>query len=63
MKTNAGTLDHTLRIVVALALIGMAATDVVGVWGWIGVVPLLTGPMGNGPRYSLLGVNSGPTRR
>lgn len=63
MKTHAGTLDRTLRLVVGLALIGMAATNVIGVWGWIGVVPLLTGPIGNCPRYSLLGINSCPTRR
>ncbi|CAN7666103.1 DUF2892 domain-containing protein [Pseudorhodoferax sp. LjRoot39] len=58
MKTNAGTLDRTLRIVAGLALIALAATGTVGPWSWIGVVPLLTGAIGNCPLYSLLGINT-----
>lgn len=63
MKTNEGTLDRTLRIVGGLALIAMTATGVVGLWGWIGVVPLLTGAIGNCPLYSLLGINTCGLRR
>jgi hypothetical protein len=33
MKTNVGGIDRALRIVVGLALIGLAATGTVGVWG------------------------------
>ena len=43
MKTNVGGIDKILRIVVGIALVSMAALGVVGAWGWIGVVPLLTG--------------------
>jgi hypothetical protein len=43
MKTNVGGIDKILRVVVGIALIAMAALGVVGAWGWIGVVPLLTG--------------------
>jgi hypothetical protein len=63
MRTNEGTLDRGLRIVVGLALIGMAATGVIGLWGYIGVVPLLTGAVGMCPLYTLLGINTCPTRR
>lgn len=63
MKTNAGTLDRSLRIVAGLALIALAATGTVGLWGWIGVVPLLTGAIGNCPLYSLLGINTCGMRR
>jgi len=28
------------------------------VWGWLGLVPLLTGLVGSCPLYSLLGINS-----
>ncbi|MFZ3118625.1 MAG: DUF2892 domain-containing protein [Variovorax sp.] len=63
MKTNEGTLDRSLRIVVGLALIAMAATGVVGMWGYIGVVPLLTGAIGNCPLYTLLGLNTCRTPR
>lgn len=63
MKSNEGTLDRGLRIVAGLAFIGMAATGMVGAWGYIGVVPLLTGAVGFCPVYTLLGINTCPTRR
>jgi hypothetical protein len=32
-------------------------------WGYIGVVPLLTGAIGMCPVYTLLGINTCPARR
>lgn len=58
MRTNEGMLDRGLRIIVGLALIGMAATETVGPWGYIGVVPLLTGLIGNCPLYTMLGIRT-----
>jgi len=58
MKCNVGTIDRTLRIAAGLILIGLAATGTIGVWGWIGVLPLLTGIFRFCPAYPLLGVNS-----
>ncbi|WP_351011182.1 DUF2892 domain-containing protein [Shewanella sp. S1-58-MNA-CIBAN-0166] len=58
MKTNEGMLDRSLRVTAGLVLIGLAATETIGIWGYIGVVPLLTGAVGLCPLYSLLGINS-----
>jgi len=58
MKANVGTLDRGLRIVGGLTLIALAATGQVGVWGWIGVVPLLTGVFRYCPAYPLIGMNT-----
>ena len=33
MKTNVGTIDRSLRILVGLVLIALAATGTVGWWG------------------------------
>ncbi|SEQ18326.1 YgaP family membrane protein [Giesbergeria anulus] len=63
MKTNIGGVDRILRIVVGLVLIGLAATDTVGWWGWIGVVPLLTGVFRFCPAYTLLGINTCPLNK
>jgi hypothetical protein len=63
MKTNVGGIDKILRIVVGIALISLAALGVVGVWGWIGVVPLLTGLFGVCPAYLLLGANTCPVKK
>jgi hypothetical protein len=63
MKTNVGTIDRILRVVLGLALIALTLTGTIGVWGWIGVVPLLTAAMGFCPLYTVLGFSSCPVKR
>ncbi len=58
MKCNVGGLDRMLRIVAGLALIGLTLTNVIGVWGWIGIVPLVTGIFRFCPLYIPLGIKS-----
>ena len=58
MTTNVGTIDRALRIVVGLALIALAFTGTIGVWGYVGVVPLATALLGWCPAYSLLGIKT-----
>ncbi|MEO5671184.1 MAG: DUF2892 domain-containing protein [Ramlibacter sp.] len=60
MKVNEGVIDRGLRVIVGLLLIGLAATGTVGAWGYIGVIPLVTGAIGMCPIYSLLGINTCP---
>ncbi|QTN23039.1 DUF2892 domain-containing protein [Rhizobacter sp. AJA081-3] len=62
MKTNEGTIDRALRVLAGLVLIALAATGTVGVWGWIGLVPLATGLIGWCPAYTLLGINTCPMK-
>lgn len=62
MKTNVGGIDRILRIVLGLVLIGLALTGTIGVWGWIGVVPLATGFMSFCPLYTLIGMNTCPKK-
>ena len=63
MKANVGGLDRILRIAGGIVLIALAAMGVVGVWGWIGVVPLLTGLIGWCPAYPLLGISTCPMKK
>ncbi len=58
MKCNSGTVDRAVRVIAGLALIGMAATGTIGAWGYIGVVPLLTGAIGFCPAYAIFGMNT-----
>ncbi|MEN6586800.1 MAG: DUF2892 domain-containing protein [Sulfuricella sp.] len=62
MKANVGGIDKLLRIVAGAALIGLTLSGVIGIWGWIGVIPLATGLMGWCPFYPLLGLNSCPSK-
>ena len=59
---NVGTIDRLVRILAGAGLIALAATGTIGVWGYIGVVPLLTGLLRTCPAYSLLGVNTCGTK-
>lgn len=63
MKFNVGTIDRVIRIVVGVALIGAAAAGLIGMWGYIGVVPLATGLFKFCPAYALLGVNTCPAQK
>jgi hypothetical protein len=62
MKSNVGGIDRILRIVIGLALIALTLTGTIGVWGWIGVVPLLTAGLGVCPLYSVLGFSTCPVK-
>jgi len=58
MKANVGGIDRILRVIVGVVLIALAATGTIGVWGWIGVVPLLTELVRWCPLYPLFGFSS-----
>lgn len=59
---NEGTADRALRVALGLVLLALAVTGK-GVWGYIGIVPLLTGIMGSCPLYSILGINTCSLRK
>ena len=59
---NEGTVDRVLRVVVGLVLLYFAFSGR-GAWGYIGIVPLMTGLAGSCPVYSLLGMSTCPVKR
>ena len=58
LALNVGNLDRALRILLGMGLIGFAAAGTLGPWGYLGLVPLLTGVVARCPLYSLLGVRT-----
>jgi hypothetical protein len=58
MTVNVGTIDRAIRIIVGIVLIALAFTGTIGMWGYIGIVFLLTGLFRVCPAYSLIGVNT-----
>ena len=58
MTVNVGTIDRAVRIIAGLVLIALAFNGTIGMWGYIGIVPLLTGLFRVCPAYSLIGVNT-----
>ena len=63
MKTNVGGIDRILRIIVGAVLIVLAGMGTIGWWGYIGVVPLLTGLFRFCPLYTLLGIKTCPINK
>ena len=58
LKQNEGNIDRALRIIVGLVLISMVFFGLKTNWGWIGLIPLITGIVGSCPVYSVLGLNT-----
>ena len=57
-KTNVGSTDRILRIMLGIGLLSLVFIGPKTPLGWIGLVPLLTGLMSTCPLYSIIGWNS-----
>ncbi len=63
MKTNVGSLDRILRALIGVLLLALTATGTIGLWGWIGLVPLATAAFSTCPLYTLLGLSTCPVKK
>ncbi|HXE39280.1 MAG TPA: DUF2892 domain-containing protein [Azonexus sp.] len=63
MKSNVGGFDKILRIIAGAGLIGATAAGLLPVWGYIGIVPLVTGLIGWCPAYPILGLSTCPLKK
>ena len=55
---NEGAVDRIVRIVAGLAILSLVFLGPQTPWGWIGIVPIVTGASGSCPVYSLFGINT-----
>lgn len=58
MNRNVGQQDRVLRIIFGLVLIGLAMSGQIGPWGYLGIVPILTGVVGRCPAYRLFSIDT-----
>ena len=58
MKQNVHNIERVIRVLVGLGLISLVFVGPQTAWGWIGVVPLATGLIGNCPVYSIFGIKT-----
>ncbi len=63
MNRNEGNLDRAVRAIAGIGLIGATLAGVIGPWGWIGAVPLVTAAIGWCPLYTVLGINTCGVRK
>lgn len=62
MKRNIGNTERAIRLVLGVALIAIVFVGPQTPWGWIGLVPLVTGLIGFCPAWLGLGVNTCSTK-
>lgn len=62
MKSNVGGIDKIARIILGAVLLGVTIAGLLPAWGYIGIVPLVTGLFGWCPAYRLIGLNTCPMR-
>jgi hypothetical protein len=63
LPRNEGTVDRALRVVLGLVGLSLVFVGPQTAWGWIGLVPLLTGLVGSCPVYTLLGIGTCPVKK
>ncbi|KZY67180.1 hypothetical protein A3742_07870 [Oleiphilus sp. HI0071] len=57
---NEGRIDRSIRIILGMVLISLVFIGPQSAWGWIGLVPLITGVIGFCPLYKIIGLNTCP---
>lgn len=58
MKANVGGIDRVLRIVIGVAVISLVFIGPQTQWGWLGLVPLLSGLLAFCPLYAVIGMST-----
>lgn len=58
MKTNEAAIDRVLRVLVGVVLLALVFAGPKTAWGWVGMVPLVTGIVGFCPLYRLVGIDT-----
>jgi hypothetical protein len=60
IKTNVGGFDRVLRIMVGLVMVIATIGDVIGSWGYLGLVVMATGLFSFCGAYTVFGINTCP---
>ncbi len=55
---NVGGIDRVIRILVGLIAISLVFVGPQTAWGWLGLIPLLTGAFKFCPFYPLIGIKT-----
>jgi Protein of unknown function (DUF2892) len=63
LNMNVGTTDRTIRILIGLTLIGLTLAGTIGAWGWVGLLPIITGTLGWCPAYLPFGISTCAVRK
>jgi hypothetical protein len=63
LPRNEGTLDRVFRVMLGLGLLAIVFVGPQTPWGWVGLIPLVTGLVGSCPLYRLVGLRTCPIEK
>lgn len=56
--SNEGTIDRAIRVVAGAIILSLAFVGPQTPWGYVGIVPILTGIIGFCPAYKIFGIDT-----
>lgn len=63
LPRNEGTADRAVRVIAGVAILSLAFIGPKSPWGFIGIVPIVTGLLGSCPAYTLFGLSTCPIKK
>ena len=57
-RQNEGTADRAIRVIVGLGVLSLAFIGPQTAWGYLGLIPLITGLVGSCPAYIPFGIST-----
>lgn len=60
---NEHVVDRALRVLLGIAALALVFVGPMTPWGWLGVIPLVTGLVGSCPLYRLVGLSTCPVAK
>lgn len=58
MKTNIGTSERIVRVVLGVGILSLAFVGPQSPWAYLGILPVVSGLVGWCPPYTLLGIDT-----
>lgn len=63
LPKNEGTVDRAVRVIAGIAIVSLAFVGPKTPWGYLGLLPIVTGLLGSCPAYTLFGLSTCPMKR
>ena len=58
LPSNEHPIDRAVRVLLGIGLLSLVFVGPQTPWGWLGLIPLLTGALGSCPLYTVFGIGT-----
>ena len=63
LPKNEGTVDRAVRVIAGIAIVSLAFVGPKTPWGYLGLLPIVTGLLCSCPAYTLFGLSTCPMKK